>query len=418
MHTQKNSDSNRRERHIFIDGREANTTQRVGSNVYAFQVLSHLHHYWKKNHHIRVTVGLASIPVADMPAEHSRWNYQIITPKPLWTQWGLPIYLWKHRNTFDLVFTPSHYAPRISPVPTVIIIFDLAFLHFKNQFRPLDLLQLTSWTAYSAKQASKIITISEYSKKSITKAYGIQKDTISIAYPGFSYPNQSTASNEKQITPRKNNRELESGSIKISAHCTIKTPYLLYVGTIQPRKNIDAIIDTFEYIKRGLALKRLSISKKRAAEYQDLRLVIAGKVGWLADSIIDRCKQSPFSTDIILTGFVSEEIKWQLLQNASITYQLGTHEGFGIPALEALAAGSIVVVNNHASLPEVVGKAGYLVDCTTHKELEKVTETILNLSARERAVKHKQAREQIAQFSWQDTARKIANVLEAECGVV
>jgi glycosyltransferase involved in cell wall biosynthesis len=389
------------QKHIFIDGREANTTQRVGSNTYAFQVISHVYTHWQDRPDIQVTVGLADEPVEDMPKPHKNWRYEVITPKPLWTQWALPLHLWLHRNTYQVVFSPSHYAPRVSPVPTIITIFDLAFLHFPNQFKKRDYLQLKNWTKYSAKQARKIITISDYSKQSIIDSYSKKSEDIVIAYPSYDATTLQLASEKNQLQ-----EDIKVNGVKISP------PFLLYVGTIQPRKNIDQMIAAFEQIKRQIGARSLKINPKQYKELDKLQFVIAGKTGWLAEPILTRIAESPFSADILVTGYIEELTKWQLLSQAMLTFQLGTHEGFGIPALEALAAGSLVIASNNASLPEVVGDAGILVKPDSSYSLQNALKKSISLSAKEKAEYRKKAREQVEKFSWQETAHIIAETIE------
>jgi glycosyltransferase involved in cell wall biosynthesis len=389
-------------KHIFIDGREANTTQRVGSNTYAFQVVNHLYKHWQDRTDIQVTVGLTDEPVRDMPETRASWQYQVITPKPLWTQWALPLYLWRHRNTYQVVFSPSHYAPRFCPVPTIITIFDLAFLHFPNQFKKRDLLQLKNWTKYSAKQAKKIITISEYSKQSIIDSYGKKTEDIVVAYPSYDATTLQSAAKDQQLQT-----EIKVNGVKIIA------PYLLYVGTIQPRKNIDQMIAAFEQIKRQIGARSLKVNPKQYRELDKLKFVIAGKTGWLAEPILTRITESPFSADILVTGYIEELTKWQLLSQAIVTFQLGTLEGFGIPALEALAAGSLVIASNNASLPEVVGNAGILVKPDSSYSLQNALKKSISLTAKEKVEYRKKAREQVKKFSWKDTAHIIAETIEA-----
>jgi len=382
---------------IFIDGREANTSQRVGSNVYAFEVLHHLSKRWQSNPSWQVTVGLTQPPLKDLPKERPGWRYEFISPAKLWTQWALPLYLFMHRSEFDLVFTPSHYAPRLSPVPSVITIFDLAFLSFPDQFRKTDFLQLKHWTAYSARQAAKIITISNYSKKTICETYRRQPGDVFIAYPAVTAPTLSVIQK----------RSAQTFFDKVG----IEEPFLLYVGTIQPRKNIITMVEAFEQIKRQIGAGSLPMSKKKLAALSRLQLVIAGKIGWLATDIIDRIQASPFSKEIILTGYVDETVKWTLLQRAVASFQLGTHEGFGIPALEAITAGSPVIAINSSSLPEVVGEAGLLVTPNSTKAVTQAVRTILSYSSKQQAQLQRAAREQARVFSWADSAQTVETAL-------
>ncbi|MEN8253749.1 MAG: hypothetical protein ABFQ62_05250 [Patescibacteria group bacterium] len=157
--------------HIVIDGNEANIKTRVGSNVYAFELIFALEKLTKKRNDIEITVLLSEKKISDLPNKRKNWNYQIVKPKKFWTQWALPIHLYKNQKNYDVFFTPGHYAPRISPIPYVSSIMDLAFLKYPKQFKKSDLLQLKNWSKYSAKNAKKIITISQFSKEEIVKFY-------------------------------------------------------------------------------------------------------------------------------------------------------------------------------------------------------------------------------------------------------
>ncbi len=147
---------------IGIDGNEANITHRVGVNQYAFGLL-HALSLVKSNHKFIIYLKAPALP--DMPPEAAGWQYRIIPFPKLWTQIRLPWDLYTHKPRPDVFFSPSHYAPRWSPVPTVISIMDLGFLQSPGQFTAKDFNQLKNWTAYSAGHAAKIIAISEYHQK-------------------------------------------------------------------------------------------------------------------------------------------------------------------------------------------------------------------------------------------------------------
>ena len=140
---------------IAIDGNEANIPNRVGSNVYAFEILHQLWQLTKKASKFSCVVLLAGEPVADLPPARKNWQYKIIKPTRLWTQWALPLHLFWQQRAYDVLYTPSHYAPRISAVPYVSSVMDLAFLEFPEQFKKNDLYQLKQWTQYSVRRAEK-----------------------------------------------------------------------------------------------------------------------------------------------------------------------------------------------------------------------------------------------------------------------
>lgn len=378
--------------HIAIDGNEANVINRVGSNVYAFELITALSELLRNDSRFQVTVLLSNKPVKDLPRTRKWWRYQVIGPRQFWTQWALPIHLFLESSKYQVLFTPGHYAPRISSVPYVSSVMDLAFLEFTEQFNKNDLLQLTNWTAYSVKHARKVIAISEYTKQDVIKKYGRKPDDVVVAPPAVNPP---------QLVP-----SAKDGA-KVAKKFGITDPYIIHIGTFQPRKNVLRLIDAFEQVSRKMASTSL---KHQPKKYQ---LVLVGKIGWLAEPIVKRIKQSPFANQIITTGYVSEEEKLTLLKFAQCSVHVGLYEGFGIPALESLHLGTIPIVSNQTSLPEVVGKAGILVDPYSANDIAKGIEHTLSLKARDRAKLRKVGRAQIQYFNWQKSAQIVLNTLTA-----
>ncbi|MEA2056638.1 MAG: glycosyltransferase family 1 protein, partial [Patescibacteria group bacterium] len=322
--------------HIAIDGCEANVTQRVGSNVYAFNIIKQISNLLRYKKKTRATVLLSQKPVADMPKERINWQYKIVKPDKFWTQWAEPWHLFFQQNNYDVLYTPGHYAPRLCPIPYVSSVMDLAFLQYQHQFRQTDLFQLEKWTKYSVKKASKVIAISQFTKKEIHQHYGVNPQNIIVAYPDVSLNLKETAPARKKAYFKKHG---------------ISQPYFLFVGTLQPRKNLVGLIQAYELF-----------CEKQTGEKPLPKLVIAGKIGWLAEPILQKIKNSPVRGHIILTSFVPTAIKPILIKNALALTLVGLYEGFGIPALEALYLNTIPIVSESSSLPEVVGKAGLKVD--------------------------------------------------------
>lgn len=374
---------------IAIDGNEANIVNRVGSNVYAFEIISNLYNLIK-NKPIEVTVLLASEPIKDLPPANKKWNYKVVKPAKLWTQWALPIHLFLYADQYDVFFTPGHYAPRFSRVPYVSSVMDLAYIHFPEQFKKRDYLQLLNWTKYSVQRAKKVVAISEFTKQDVIKHYKKKGSDVVVAYPAI-YPHTT------KIAPLHKK--------KILSKFNISQPYFLYVGTIQPRKNLINLVEAFEKLCRQLPLgKRKNI--------KSLQLVIAGKIGWLADDIVNRVKNSPFKNQIIMTGFVTDFEKSVLLDNCTSLVLTGLYEGFGIPPLEAISHQIVPVVSNTSSLPEVVGKAGILVNPQDSNDIARGLNEVLNLSVKEKSDYRKAAIIQLSKFDWKNSAREILKTLE------
>lgn len=389
---------------IAIDGNEANVKNRVGSNVYAWQIISALEKVTYKLPQFQITVLLSEKKLPDLPRRRKNWDYQILTPKKFWTQWALPLYLQMHRQDYDVFYTPGHYAPRICPIPYVSSVMDLAFLKYPQQFKKKDYLQLKEWTNYSVKNATKIVTISEFSKHEITEAYGRDPQDIVVAYPAVEPPQPQTTSQRRIIKHK----------LKLPDH------FILYVGTIQPRKNLQRLIKAFEKLcffidkenfNDNYALRKRG-RKTKLSSLADIKLVIVGKIGWLAQPIIDQINNSPFKDRIVMTGYVQEKVKQILINQASVLTLIGFYEGFGIPALEAMQLKTVPVVSQTSSLREVVGAAGILVDPHDVDSITLGLKEALSLSTKQKAILYKNARQQLAKFDWQTSAQTILHTLQ------
>lgn len=383
---------------IAIDGNEANVVQRVGSNAYAYELLSAIEKITREKTDVNFTILLSSPAHEHLPIMRPGWRYKVVKPAPLWTQFALSVHLFVNKKKYDVFFTPGHYAPRVSSVPYVSSVMDLAFLYYPKQFRKKDLVQLKEWTRYSVKHSKKVVVISEHTKKDVIEEYGVKKENVVVAYPAIDLDHPIWPPR-----PKKN---------RILKKLNVEKPYIVYVGTLQPRKNLIKLIAAFEEL-----LEKGKNSKKQKSRFLDhpqldeLQLVIAGKVGWLADETLARIENSPVKDRIILTGYVTEEQKAVLIQDAECLVLVGLYEGFGIPPLEALMYGCIPVVSASTSLPEVVGDAGVLVNPQSAIDIATGIEKVLTLSAKEKAKMLRMGRQQAKKFTWEASAEKVLNSL-------
>src|SRR3990167_10593685 len=204
---------------IGIDGNEANVEKKVGIGEYSFELLKQFSifnfQFSIKSKNINFQIYLKNEPLPDLPKQNKSWKYKIVQPKKLWTQFALPLNLYLTRPRPDVFFTPSHYAPRFSPVPTVVSIMDLSYIHFPEMFKRRDLYQLNNWTAYSARNAKKILTISESSKNDIIKEYDLPQGRVVVIYPGIKA--KKTMPNSKILKEKYG----------------IDSDFVLFVGTLQ-----------------------------------------------------------------------------------------------------------------------------------------------------------------------------------------
>lgn len=367
--------------HIGIDGNEANVTNRVGSNRYAYGILWGLY----QNHAAatRYTVYLKQPPLADMPLETDWWQYQVLPPAFAWTQWRLPLDLYTHLPRPNVFYSPGHYAPRWSPIPTVVSIMDLAFLSMPQLFLKFKrgAKQLVDWTAYSVTHASALIAISEHTKQDIVKYYRVPADRIHVAYPGVS----------AEYVPAS-----PSAIARVMKKYGLKPGYVLHVGTLQPRKNIVRLIQAFESLPDM---------------YKHRQLVLAGQSGWLTAEIEGAIAHSSKHANIIKTGYVPPDEIPALMSGSACLVLVGLYEGFGMPPAEALACGTVPIVSQTTSLPEVVGEAGILVDPYSVASIKNGIIVALKESQTKRQLRLKLGRAHINQFNWQLSAQRVWQVL-------
>lgn len=384
--------------HIAIDGNEANVPNRVGSNVYAYELLNALEERTRNDPTIAITVLLANPALNSLPVDRKGWRYQVVGPKKFWTQWALPLHLFRKQKIYDILFTPGHYAPRICPIPYVSSVMDTAYLDYPEQFTPRDRVQLTNWTKYSVAHAQKVVAISNYTKSSVIKHYAKPAQDIVVAYPAINSLSSIIPEADRTIFFNKHG---------------ITGPYILFIGTLQPRKNLHRLIDAYEVLRDRLRTQPQEVNskKKRKKELQAPQLVLAGKTGWLAEPILEKIKKSKYAADIITTGFISELEKKALYTKASALVLIGLHEGFGIPPLEAMKYGTIPLIANTTSLPEVVGEAGLTVDPLDVQAIATQLWKIVHFTVKERATYLRKGREQVTKFSWAKSADTILKTL-------
>lgn len=373
---------------IWIDGYEANVPQRLGSSQVAFNILKYLE---KIDHTNDYVVVLPTPPLADLPHERQGWKYKVLKSRIPWTIISLPVALFLEKTKPDLVFSPTHYIPRFVPsgVKRVVTIFDLAYLYFPQMFVQKDLVKLRNWTKFSIKNADHIITISNSTKNDILKNYSVDKNKITVAYPGY----------DKEIFHPVNDLGKTAQVLKKYG---IEGDYLIYTGTIQPRKNLIRLIEAFSDVLKNKTLT-------------DLKLLIVGKTtglgrqGWMFEDILKRPAELGIGDKVIFTGFAPTEDLPYLFSQAIAFVLVSLWEGFGITALEALASGIPVIASDVSSLPEVVGKAGFMVDPTS---LEQIAQAIrlVTTDKKLRIQKSKQALIQVQKFSWEKMAKQILKV--------
>lgn len=300
-----------------------------------------------------------------------------------WTQSRLPFDLYKYRP--DVLFMPIQQIPYLRPgsMKTVAVVHDLAVHYYPEYFTYKDWLLLHVFSAHAVREADEIIAVSKTTADDIEKFYGRTKN-VHVVHHGvdsgrFRLPSEEERSDSRDRLKKK--------------YPNLKKPYILYVGQIQPRKNLIKLIDAFERVKKGNS---------------ELQLVIAGAHGWLNKPIEKRVNGSSVKESILLTGRVDEELLPALYWHAESFVLPSLYEGFGMPILEAFGCGCPVVTSNVSSMPEVAGKAAVLVE---PESVDSIARGISEAMSRKDELKQL-GLERVKEFSWDKTAKGILDVIE------
>jgi len=372
---------------LGINANEANLLHRVGIGQYAFELLSYLYAINKRP---ATKVYLQNKPLDDFPGEEKDWTYEIFGPNKLWTLTGLQIRLILEKaagNCPDVFFTLTHYAPLYMPTPSVIAVMDLSFERFKQYFKPADYYQLKYWTKISVQNAARVLTISEFSKTDLCELYDVDPKKIVVTHLGY---------DTKRFNPQIKG-QLIAG---ILDKYKIPGDYLLFLGTVQPKKNLKRLIEAFN---------RLSNKK--------LQLVVVGMInegrgGWLYQDVFDLVKTLKLENRVIFTGYVPDEEVPSLMIGAKAYILPSLYEGFGIPAIEAIAMGVPTVVSRVSSLPEICGPAAsYINDPYDVDSIEVALFDVLSLKKVDLEKRMKLGFEWVKRYNWANTARETLEVL-------
>ena len=373
---------------IGIDGNEANSENRVGIGQYAYFLLKYIHEYIKNNNDILINIFLKNNPKKDLPLESDNWKYQVFGPSFFWTQIALPTRLFVERDKPAVFFSPNHYAPRFCPCKSVISVMDLSYLRYPEMFLKKDLWKLKNWTSYSIRKSEKIFTISQFSKDTIISNFNISENKVLVTYPGY----------DKQLyKPQEDLIKLHETYKFLNKQFGLNTKFLLFVGTIQPRKNILALVKAFQELKKN----------KRN---RDLQLIIVGKHGWLYKEIIKEINKFSINKDIILSDYISDDVLVKLYQSALGFILPSFYEGFGLPVIEAMACGCPVAVSNRSSLPEIAGEAGLIFNPDDIHDIMAKLELLIS-NGQERNQYIKKGLLHVKKFDWRNCAETTLQVL-------
>jgi glycosyltransferase involved in cell wall biosynthesis len=359
---------------IGIDSSRASAARRTGTERYSYELLAALARIDRCHEYTLYCNGLP----AALPPLGPNFSLRNIPLPRLWTHARLgPA---SRMDAPDMLFIPAHVLPLLHPSRNVVTIHDLGYLSFPAAHTARRRLELHLTTLWSARAARHLIADSYATRDDLAGKYAVNPDKISVVHLACG----------KEFQPVSNLAAIRARRMKYGI-LPLDKPYLLYVGTLQPRKNLLRLLDAFAQIESDEAL-----------------LVLAGGRGWLSEPIEQRAAE--LAGRVHWIGFVADEDLPALLSGAQAFVFPSLHEGFGMPVLEAMACGTPVLTSRRSSLPEVAGEAALLIDPFDTAAIaggmrRLLEEPELRSELRERGL------ERAAQFSWERCARETRQVL-------
>jgi glycosyltransferase involved in cell wall biosynthesis len=284
----------------------------------------------------------------------------------------------------DIFLSPDGFLSLSSKVPSIAVMHDLNFEHYPQDLRWLMRKYYTHYFPRFAAHASRIATVSEFSKNDISSLYGISEEKIDVVYNGAG----------EQFIPLPYSEQL-----KVKTQFSGGKDYFLYVGALHPRKNLANLFKAFDHF--------------RDSDARGMKLLVVGARYWWTEGIKHAYENMHYKDDVVFTGRISSSDLRKVMASAFALTYVSYFEGFGIPLVEAFNCDTPVITSNITSMPEVAGDAALLVDPFNHLSIS---------GAMKRLVKDTNLRNQLiekgrlrrTEFSWQKTAEK----LWATCEIV
>jgi len=293
-----------------------------------------------------------------------------------WFEMMLPFFF--KLKKIDVFYSGDGYLSKRSKIPTVLVMHDLAYLHYPEQIAASTLKYYQKNVPEFLRKADKVIAVSNYVKQDIVAQIGIDETKVSVAYNAVSPP-----------------QDVDYSTLPPDISVAINgSKYFIYIGAIHPRKNIIRLIKGFDLFN-----KKMNSSFK---------LVIAGRMAWHTDDIKDAINTTP---QVVYIGMVSEPVKYKLIKNALAMTYISVFEGFGIPILEAMKMGTPVITSNVTSMPEVAAGAALTVDPNSEIDIANaMTQLVENDTIRQEFIN--KGLNRYKDFSWQKSADIIYSALK------
>lgn len=312
----------------------------------------------------------------------ARFGFRTVRPRSIYLRhpFGFPLAL--RRDPVDLLHT-QYFLPPLCPCPTVLTVHDISFAVHPEFFTLRDRVLLGALVPPALRSADRVITDVPFMKNEFIRVYGLDPERIEVI--------------PLAADPRYQALEVEKCRRFVREQHGFDDNFILYVGTLQPRKNVDTLVRAYAMFRRHTGMQH--------------KLVIVGKPKYRFGPVFEAIEQSGFSDDVIFTGFVADEHLPDYYNAASLFVFPSRYEGFGLPVLEAMACGTPVITTNVSSLPDVAGDAAILVD---PNDVDGFAESMARVLG-DAALAGNMRRDGLARaatFSWERTARETLAVYE------
>ncbi len=360
--------------HIGIEAERANHESKTGVEHYAQQLILHLAQIPSGDQY---TLYLRTTPQAWFAKLPGNFLLRVIPFPKMWTQIRLSLEMLFNKP--ELLFIPASALPLIHPKKSVVTIHDTAWVNYPEAFTGFMRKYLHWSTSFAIKNASKVIAVSEATRQDLIKYYQVDPAKVVVVQHGYEVPDMGNGQLSPEVAER------------------LPEKYILFLSTIQPRKNVVGLIEAFAELKR---------------EHPELphKLVIVGKPGWKYEASLQAVETH--IDKVVYLGHVADNDRWPIYQKADMFIHPSFYEGFGMWLLEAFACGVPAAVSNISSLPEVGGDAALYFDPHSKEEIKAAILKILTNPdlAQDLVQKGKQ---RLGMFSWNKCAQETLNVFRS-----
>lgn len=364
---------------IAIDASRAALHERTGIEEYSYQIIKHLR-VPLENHAVTLYVRRGTSDNIDFTLPSS-WRIIELWAPLWWTYVRLSLALFFHRP--DRLFVPGHIVPPIHPRHTTVVVHGVEFEKTPEAYSAKEIRHMRYGIQKSCHWARHIICVSNNTKRDIVDLYHVSKKKIRVVYEGV---NPLRKISDIRIANLLHDQKLQRGQ------------YLLFIGRLEKRKNVVNILKAYEILREHFGITQ--------------KLVLAGKHGFGWEEIAQEIEQHDFSEDIILTGFVDEEMKWTLLTGAAAFVFPSLYEGFGLPVLEAQQVAVPVVTSHSSSLKEIGKTSTIQVDPALPAEIARGVYDVLSDNEKRHDIINA-GNENLKRFSWERSAALTAKVILA-----